>query len=152
METADNLNVDAFRCTNPGYGHHPQIVQCHHCGYVYANPRWDAAELVGAYAAVEDQTYLEERTGRELTFSKHLQSLERRSGGANGRELLDVGAYIGVFVEAARTAGWEAMGVEPSQWAAKVAQDDGLPVIEGTMDAEALHGRRFDVVTIVGCD
>ncbi len=148
IETADNLNVDAFRCTNPGYGHHPQIVECNHCGYVYANLRWEAAELVGAYAAVEDETYLAEREGRELTFRKHLQELEKWTGVANGRRLLDVGAYIGVFVETAKAAGWNAIGVEPSQWAAKVAQAQGLPVIEGTLEAAELVGQRFDVVTM----
>jgi SAM-dependent methyltransferase len=144
----DSLEVDAFRCTNPGYGSHTQIVECNHCGYVYANPRWEAAELVGAYAAVEDETYLEERTGRELTFRKHLQALEKKSGPGNGRKLLDIGAYIGVFVEAAQAAGWDALGVEPSRWAAKVAQEHGLPVIVGTQDAPALAGQQFDVVTM----
>jgi SAM-dependent methyltransferase len=148
IEATDDLNVDAFRCTNPGYGHHPQIVQCRHCGYVYANPRWETGELIGAYAAVEDQTYLEERAGRELTFRKHLEALEKRTGGANGRRLLDVGAYIGVFVETAEAAGWNALGVVPSQWAAGVAQGEGLAVIEGTLDAAELEGERFDVVTL----
>lgn len=148
MRAANNLDVSAFRCTNPGYGSHPQIVQCCHCGYVYANPRWEAAELVGAYAAVEDETYLEQRAGRELTFRKHLQRLEKVTGPANGRQLLDVGAYIGVFVETALAAGWEAVGVEPSRWAARVAQEQGLPVIEGTQDAPELQGRVFDVVTM----
>ncbi|MFZ0548053.1 MAG: class I SAM-dependent methyltransferase [Candidatus Promineifilaceae bacterium] len=143
-----NLNVEAFRCTNPGYGSHPQIVQCRHCDFVYANPRWEPAELVGAYAAVEDKTYLEERVGRELTFRKHLQAFEKRTGPANGRYLLDVGAYIGVFVEAARASGWEAVGVEPSRWAAGVAQEHGLPVIEGTQDAPELQGRQFDAITM----
>ncbi len=148
IQTDDTLDVDAFRCTNPGYGHHPQIVECVQCGYVYANPRWEADELVGAYAAVEDDTYLAERAGRELTFRKHLQALEKITGPANGRRLLDVGAYIGVFVETAVSAGWDALGVEPSRWAAKVAQEHGLPVIEGTQNAPALADQRFDVVTM----
>lgn len=140
--------ADAFSCTNPGYGHHPQIVQCRHCGLVYANPRWAGDELLAAYAAVEDETYVAERQGRELTFQKHLQAMERVSGPADGRSLLDVGAYIGVFVEIALANGWRAMGVEPSQWAAGVAQRQGLPVICGAQDAPDLHGRQFDVVTM----
>jgi len=142
------VNVEAFRCTNPGYGHHPQIVQCAQCGFVYANPRWAEEDLLAAYTAVEDQTYVTERTGRELTFRKHLQHMEKWTGRGNGRSLLDVGAYIGVFVEAAGRAGWEAMGVEPSDWAAAEAQKHGLNVINGTQDAPELHGRQFDVVTM----
>lgn len=142
------MDVSAFRCTHPGYGHHAQIVQCRHCGFVYANPRWTAEELIGAYSAVEDQIYLTERQGRELTFRKHLQALERQIGPANGRSLLDVGAYIGVFVEVAKTAGWDAWGVEPSAWAAEEARRHGLNVLTGTQDAPELQGHQFDVVTM----
>lgn len=140
--------VDVFRCTSPAYGHHPQIVQCRQCGFVYSNPRWSEAEILDAYSAVEDQTYVEERTGRELTFRHHLQQLQRITGPANGRSLLDVGAYIGVFVEVAATAGWDAWGVEPSAWASAAAQARGLQVITGTQDTPALHGRQFDVLTM----
>ena len=31
---ASDVDLAAFRCTSAGYGHHPQIVQCRHCGYV----------------------------------------------------------------------------------------------------------------------
>jgi len=142
------LDVSAFRCTNPGYGYHAQIVQCRNCGLVYANPRWSSEELIAAYTAVEDETYKLEREGRELTFRKHLATLEKITGPANGRALLDVGAYIGVFVEAACAAGWDACGVEPSTWAAAEAQKQGLSVILGTQDAPQLQGRQFDVVTM----
>lgn len=148
LDDANTLDVRAFRCTNAGYGHHPQIVECNHCGYVYANPRPDTDQLLSAYTAVEDETYLQEREGRELTFEKHLASLEKIIGSANGRRLLDVGAYIGVFVEIAQKAGWEACGVEPSEWAVGVAQKHGLPVIQGTQDAPELAGQTFDVVTM----
>jgi 2-polyprenyl-3-methyl-5-hydroxy-6-metoxy-1,4-benzoquinol methylase len=142
------LNASAFRCTSSGYGRHPQIVQCRCCRYVYANPRWSSDELIAAYTAVEDETYIVERTGRYRTFVKHLRSLEKVSGPANGRSLLDVGAYIGVFVEVALAAGWQACGVEPSRWAAAIAQKEGLPVIEGTQDSPELQGRKFDAITM----
>jgi len=142
------LDVTAFRCTSPGYGHHAQIVECQHCGLVYANPRWSDEELMAAYTAVEDETYLQEREGRELTFHKHLQAMEQFTGPANGRALLDVGAYIGVFVEIAAAAGWQATGVEPSAWAAAEARRRGLDVLFGTQDAEELQGRQFDVITM----
>lgn len=149
--TNGRISVDAVRCTNPGYGSHAQIVKCNQCGFLYANPRWDESELLGAYEAVEDETYLAEREGRELTFTKHLQAMEKILGGSDSaapRQLLDVGAYIGVFVEVAQAAGWDVLGVEPSTWAAGVAQAQGLPVICGTQDAPELAGRQFDVVTM----
>lgn len=142
------VDLAAFRCTSADYGEHAQIVQCHACGYVYANPRWDPDDLIAAYTAVEDDTYVRERVGRELTFRRHLRTLEKYSGPANGRALLDVGAYIGVFVEVARAAGWDALGVEPSAWAVKQARRHGLPVIEGTLAAADLQDRTFDVITL----
>lgn len=148
LNASADLNVDAFRCTSSSYGHHPQIVTCQQCGYVYANPRWNSAEVLTAYTAVEDATYAEEREGRELTFSKHLRDMERRIGPANGRSLLDVGAYIGVFVEVARDAGWNAFGVEPSHWGVRIGQARGLPIIQGTQDAPALQNMAFDVITM----
>ncbi len=142
------LDVEAFRCTSPDYGRHAQIVECQHCGLVYANPRWPNEYLLEAYAAVEDEAYIRERTGRELTFDRHLQALEHITGPAQGRRLLDVGAYIGVFVEIAQAAGWTACGVEPSRWAAAEARRRGLQVINGTQTAPELAGRQFDVITM----
>lgn len=140
--------VDAFRCTCSGYGAHQQIVQCRHCGHIYTNPRWEADQLLEAYEAVEDETYVHERAGRERTFTHHLLALEKYTGPGDGRPLLDVGAYIGIFVEVANARGWQAMGIEPSQWASGVARDKGLPVHQGTLDSELLNGRGFDVITM----
>ncbi len=140
--------VEAFRCTSPDYGEHAQIVECAVCHYVYANPTWEPDDLIGAYETVVDETYAEEREGRELTFEKHLAQLEKMIGRGDGRTLLDIGAYIGVFVEVAARAGWAAEGIEPSTWAAQAAQQRGVRVTEGTLDAPHLVGRQFDVVTM----
>lgn len=146
--TTTVLQVDAFSCTSPGYGHHAQIVQCNHCGFVYANPRWSPDDILEAYTAVEDETYVAERLGRELTFQKHLQAMEKYTGPGNGRALLDIGAYIGVFVEVACANDWQAAGVEPSAWAARLAQNHGLNVIHGTQDSPQLLNQQFDVITM----
>lgn len=140
--------VEAFRCTTPDYGEHTQIVQCAECAHIYSNPTWDADDLLEAYTTVEDETYVTEREGRELTFEKHLNALERFTGAANGRTLLDVGAYIGVFVETAQNAGWRAVGVEPSEWAVQEAKKRNLCIINGTLDAPELVGKTFDVLTM----
>lgn len=141
-------SVEAFRCTSAEYGEHAQIVRCHNCGHIYANPTWESAELIDAYSAVEDGMYLAERSGRELTFRKHLHSLEAHLGSPQGRRLLDVGAYIGVFVDVARVAGWDAVGLEPSHWAVEIARGQRLPMIAGTLDAPELAGAQFDLITL----
>jgi 2-polyprenyl-3-methyl-5-hydroxy-6-metoxy-1,4-benzoquinol methylase len=101
-----------------------------------------------AYAAVVDQTYVEEREGRVLTFRRHLEPLERLTGPANGRRLLDVGCHIGVFLEIAAERGWDAWGVEPSHWAAEQARRRGLNVKTGTLSEAGFADHSFDVVTL----
>jgi len=138
----------AFNCTSPDYGRHYRIVQCKRCGFVYANPRGDPSDVLQAYESVEDPLYSQEREGRELTFRKHLEPLHRITGAPNRRKLLDVGAYIGVFVEVARAAGWDAEGIEPSGWAVGEAQKMGLPVKQGTLGRGGFPPESFDVVTL----
>ncbi len=145
---SDQLEIDAFRCTSTSYGHHLQIVECRECGYVYANPRWESGELLDAYKAVEDETYLLEQAARRKTFELRMQGIEQQIGRAYARRLLDVGAYIGVFVDVAQKAGWDACGVEPSEWAYTTAIKQGLPIIKGDLDAPALSDARFDVITM----
>ncbi len=115
---------------------------------MYANPRQEANALLDAYAAVVDQTYAEEREGRVLTFRRHLEPLERVTGPANGRRLLDVGCHIGVFLEIAAARGWDAWGVEPSRWAAEQARHRGFNVKTGTLAQAGFADHSFDVVTL----
>lgn len=140
----------AYRCTSPSYGVHGQIVRCNSCGLIYTNPRREQARLIENYATVEDPLYVEESEGRRLTFRHHLRHLERFSGVGAGRRLLDVGAYIGVFVEVANEAGWDAWGLEPSTWAARWACERGLQVIEGALPGaeNELEPASFSAVTM----
>ncbi|MFQ5409750.1 MAG: methyltransferase domain-containing protein, partial [Anaerolineales bacterium] len=117
--------LDAYRCTSFDYGAHDEIVACDECGLVFVNREWKQGALVGLYQDVEDPLYLDERRGRELTFRRHLRRMHRVTGAPAGRKLLDVGAYTGVFVEAARNVGWDAEGVEPSHWAVRIARRGG---------------------------
>ncbi len=138
----------AYRCTYSGYGVHPTIVRCRRCGLVYANPRQEGATILETYEAVKDPLYIEEREGRVLTFEHHLRPLERLTGPPDGRRLLDIGAYTGVFVEIAARHGWDAWGVEPSHWAVEEARKRGLQVVQGTTETAELPEGGFDVVTM----
>ncbi|MBI5029997.1 MAG: class I SAM-dependent methyltransferase [Chloroflexi bacterium] len=142
-------NTADFRCTSSAYGVHPPIVRCNCCGLVYANPRWDPSLVSESYSAVEDPTYVEEREGRVLTFSRNLAPFEKLVSANSGtRRLLDVGCHIGVMVELAQASGWEAWGVEPSTWASEQARARGLHVITGTLSDTAVPENYFDVVTL----
>jgi len=139
-------NVEAFRCTSPGYGRHHTVVKCQNCGLIYTNPRFTGEEILDSYVAVEDPLYLEERDGRVLTFERHLRPLEKIK--APPGMLVDVGAYTGVFVEIAAQHGWDAYGVEPSHWAVEQARERGLHMIEGTLASSGLADNSLDVMTM----
>ncbi|HSD83228.1 MAG TPA: class I SAM-dependent methyltransferase [Anaerolineae bacterium] len=145
-DTTRPQNVEAFRCTSPGYGRHHTIVKCQNCGLIYTNPRFTGEEILDSYVAVEDPLYLAERDGRVLTFERHLRPLEKIK--APPGKLVDVGAYTGVFVEIAAQHGWDACGVEPSHWAVEQAQAQGLHMIEGTLATCGLADNSLDVVTM----
>jgi len=147
-ESANSGNWSAYACTHSGYGQHQTIVECQRCGLVYVSPRFDAHHIVDTYEEVRDTLYLEEREGRVLTFEHHLRPLESLAGPPGGRPLLDVGCYVGVFVEIAAQHGWDAWGIDPSRWAVERAQERGLRVVQGTLATADLPEGGFDVVTM----
>jgi predicted SAM-dependent methyltransferase len=117
---------------------------------VFTSPRGDEQQFTINYESVEDPLYLQERPAREITFKKHLNHLEKYTGQGVGRRLLDVGAYIGVFIEAANATGWRASGIEPSDWAVRVAQTNELDVIQGFFppSEDVFQAESFDVITM----
>jgi len=141
-------NIEHFLCTSSGYGKHYTIVKCRNCGLVYTNPHREASAILHIYEKAVDKLYLEERAGRVLTFRRNLRPLEELIPPGQGRRLLDVGCYIGVFLEIAQERGWEAWGVEPSLWAARMARNGGLRVIDGTLDDAHLVEESFDGITM----
>lgn len=138
--------VEAFRCTSSLYGKHFTIVRCRNCGLGYTNPRLSSEEIMRAYEGVQDPLYVEEYDGRSLTFHRHLRRVEELK--APPGRLLDIGAYSGVFVEAAQARGWDAWGLEPCRWAVEVARGRGLNMLEGSLDTISIEEQSFDVVTM----
>ncbi len=137
--------AQAFRCTSRSHGVFTNIVQCSRCGLIYENPREPEAVIEEDYAQVEDPDYEREAQGRVRTFTRLLDRLEQiRSRG----RLADIGCYTGVFLELARQRGWETLGVEPSEWAARKAEEKGLTVVNKPLRHAALPADSFDVVTL----
>ncbi|MFQ5792605.1 MAG: class I SAM-dependent methyltransferase [Acidobacteriota bacterium] len=138
----------SFRCTERWYQGHGQIVCCRRCGLLCANPRPDGATLAAVYATVEDPLYLEEEEGRRATFRHVLSQL---AGDGPPGALLDVGCYVGTFLQCAAEAGWRPVGIEPSAWASEIARHGrGLEIVQGTAEEglRAFPAEAFDVVTL----
>lgn len=147
-EGSSAKGAEQFRCTSSSYGQHGDIVKCSRCGLVYTNPRQREELVIRSYEEVIDHTYLEERRGRLLTFKRNLRPLENLMPASAERKLLDVGCYVGVLLEVAEEAGWEAWGVEPCRWAVAEAWQRGLRVEACTLREADLPAGTFDVVTM----
>jgi SAM-dependent methyltransferase len=88
--------------------------------------------------------YVTEAENWRRTFRDRLGDLPATPG-----KLLDVGAATGFFVEQARAVGWDAIGVEPSAWAADYARRElGVEVFTGTLESMKFGDQAFDVVTM----
>lgn len=69
---------------------------------------------------------------------------------ARGRRLLDVGAAYGLLVEAARGAGFDAVGLEPAGACVAWARDHlEVEMIEATVEDARIPPASFDVVTMM---
>lgn len=127
-----------------------QIVRCAGCGLVYLNPRLRSDLIIGAYAAGEDQAFVEQDTMRARTFSSALHDLARRFGftPSPATKVLDIGCAGGAFVRAATDFGVSASGIEPSRWLAEHAHSQGLDVRPGTLAEHSFPEASFDMVTL----
>jgi SAM-dependent methyltransferase len=130
------------------------IVRCTDCGLRFLDPQPTEAELTalyGEYYYVSPDSrqrgyegYATEAENWRRTFRDRLRDLPATHG-----RLLDVGAATGFFVEQANAIGWDAVGIEPSQWAADYARTElGVDVQTGDLATIRFPDAAFDVVTL----
>lgn len=136
----------------------PTLVRCRGCGFMYLSPRPTSAALASLYSRSyfensESQqlgydNYVADRELVERTFRRRLAEIEKRLLPERGR-VLDVGCATGFFLSVARVRGWQALGVELSEWAAGFARRElGLDVRQGLLAQVADLPRDLDLVTM----
>jgi SAM-dependent methyltransferase len=111
------------------------FVRCSECGHLQLSEMPDVASL---YEEAESGAYEEEEEGQRATARGVLERIEWH---AEGRRLLDYGAWVGFLASEAGRRGWSATAVEPSRWAAERARRRGVEVVEapaGPFDAIVL--------------
>ena len=89
-----------------------QLVACAHCGLQYVSPRLRADTVLDGYVAGSDEQFVSQAAGREITFERSLDAIERVWNRAPGR-LLDIGTGGGSFPFIASKRGWKVEGCEP---------------------------------------
>jgi SAM-dependent methyltransferase len=134
------------------------VADCGGCGVTFVHPRRAPAALL---REVYDDGYWRSPRPRERGYADyaadgalHRRTFARRLGAlaphlpAPGRAL-DVGCAGGHWVEALLEAGWDAEGLEPSApIAARARERLGARLIEGTLEADALDGRRYELISM----
>lgn len=80
----------------------------------------------------------------------HLATIQRHFRLPQHPRLLDVGCALGFMLQVARGAGWEPVGVETSEFAARyAAEKTGCSVRTGTLQEAGFPSESFDVVTLM---
>lgn len=137
----------SYHCTSKEHSSHGRIVKCLRCGLVFDATRPSENQILSFYSKVVDKTYLKNIDSRRAMF-RHNFSRIKHLLPASGK-LLDVGAYCGIFLKIAQEFGYEALGIEPSEWASRYAREViGQNVICGTLNDLPPGKGPFDIITM----
>lgn len=133
------------------------IKRCHNCGFIFMSPRPDeherqmlfsgnVPEMLKPYSKAEANYGAVTQT--RLPFFKERIASLIKSIGKNTNEIrfLDIGASSGYMVEAAKEAGVQAEGIEPSSSGVEAAKLRGITLLKGTAEALPFPDNHFDIV------
>ncbi|MGI8412983.1 MAG: class I SAM-dependent methyltransferase [Solirubrobacteraceae bacterium] len=124
-----------------------ELLRCASCrGGVTSGPAPPELHESGAYRSGEPRLHRAARPALRA-FDHQRLSLLARIAPAPAR-LLDAGAGRGRFVLAARGAGYDAFGIEPSRWGAEAAGALGAPVARVSLDEARIADCSLDAVTL----
>lgn len=132
-----------------------ELYRCGECGHIFPSPflkhdssfSYDEDYFSGAKTASGYIDYDRDKEPMRPVFVRYMKEIESLCS-EKGR-LLDVGAATGFFVEIAKKRGWNACGVEISEYATEVAQKKGRDVVCGTLGSGGtLEEGSFRVITL----
>ncbi len=127
-----------------------QVVQCNQCGVVYRNPREREAEVIETYQQeAPSQQALASLFDQQRAFFKPRVEKLTQVAGRRG-VVLEVGSYIGGFLDAARAGGWQARGIDVNAHANEFARARGGDVVESSLDDYETK-ERFHAIALWNC-
>jgi dolichol-phosphate mannosyltransferase len=137
-----------FFCKKNGY----DIFKCKTCQllFIYPLPKsievYDESYFSGAEKGFGYINYDADKEPMIPIFNKYLDILNKI--GMKKGKLLDIGAATGFFMNLAQKRGFDVVGVELSDFAAKKGREKGLNVITGDLISQKFPSEQYDVVTI----
>lgn len=127
------------------------IVECKHCKLQALYPRPNQKELYSKdyYQGKADYSYIDERENKK--FASYVWKARVRNIKKFVREgnFLDIGSSFGGFLESAREEGFQIQGVEISKYAARYANENGIPTFNGSLAEAKFPSAHFSVITMV---
>jgi hypothetical protein len=122
-----------------------QLLVCESCGLVLRWPRPADATLRRIYAR---DHYAPERLAEMIAsqralFRRKIPVLSALLG--EPERVLEIGSFVGGFLEEARDAGWDAIGLDPGRQMVSECRSRGLRVIEGTFEDLAERDELFAI-------
>ncbi len=126
--------------------------KCSSCGLIYLDPLPTATEEIysdqyfqGADLGYGYVDYDLDKKSMDQAFKLYISKIKSYT---EGRNLLDVGAATGYFINIAKEYGFITQGIEISAFAAHKAKEKGLDVFNGTLKDFVSH-TKFEVVTML---
>lgn len=126
-----------------------RILRCRECRFGFLEVPPSETELAESYRQMNTAQYNAEGNGRSKTAEAHLHIVHKYVRNAN--RLLDVGCASGLFLQHAINAGWDVVGVEPSQELYRAAQQRLGPqaaIYGSTLQSIILPPASFDAITL----
>lgn len=137
-----------------------RIVRCRRCGLVYVNPRLDAKSLAAIYTkdyfvsdaddpGVDYKAYADYIGDEKVILRSMHRRMARveRYARAKGR-VLDIGCAAGFSLMAAHERGWDAEGIEFSDFCVSHGKSRGLAIHHGSLKSYGSAPGSFDAVTM----
>ncbi len=127
--------------------------RCAHCGLIFIDPVPSPLSIQKHYSENYFKTWNPDGAGQANVRSAKLQTfqqwLEIIEGYTPAGTVLDIGCAMGFFLEIAQMRGWQAYGVEVSDYAASLAREQFADrIITGTLSAARFSHEFFDAITM----
>ena len=150
MPTCHVCNSPSFDAVLSADDRSLELNRCGGCGFVYLS-NWQeslakADQLYDYYADLTEEDLAKRHSAENRARQRAL--LEKLSGYANGRKLLDVGCGDGQLLQTATETGWEALGIDLSRAAVELCRRRGLDASNTDFFDRSLDARRFDVIVM----
>ena len=128
--------------------------KCNDCSFVFVNPRPSEKDLMPFYNEnfFKGKVKFPERWAKNYCegvtsyIGRSKKTLKKIGHYKKSGKLLDIGCGLGYLIEQAGKEGWEAMGLEISDYAVKVCLDKKLEVLKGQVEKLGSFSSSFDVI------